>query len=480
MNTFIWVMEFPDDDLIDMGEVQYNYTLTLGEGLHNYGTDTIKINIDWGDGASSEGDASEFISHTYSPGTYIITVEANGQWYVKFGASYGQYVKSISRCDLVGPYTYENCTVIKTIPTVSAFVRFNTNITMPQLGNDYPQLESMCRNCTALEYARINMTNAYTDDGWAEANMSGMFAGCSKLKTVDIANKLVIGTDSFAGCTSLESVNATGELVLPAYAFDGLTSLKGIYGNDIILAGAGIFRNCENLEEINCSSLTLKGDGIYNDLFRGAGKIKRITRMSIDDSSTVMTFNNAFRDCPALTNIPLVIPESITASMTMHNMYAGCYSMKGTVNLNLFQGRSNAVGTDCFFGCFALSNYASVAAAWGGGYSIIGSDSFDLNGKSGKVLTLQLDTALMYQGETLEVEYEAGRLPDGFSVSADGVVSGAAGSNVIGAYNVIVKWEDIVVKKITINFRITSIDYANVDIGTVGFKVGNKFIKIEV
>jgi hypothetical protein len=126
-----------------------------------------------------------------------------------------------------------------------------------------------------------------------------------------------------------------------------------------------------------------------------------------------------------------------------------------------------------------LENYGEINTEWGGGYTFSGETVLDFTGRKNKLLTLTLDVALEFNGIVQDIDFSA-ELPDGFNLSADGIISGIATSNIIGAYNIDVLHDDYKVKTITVNFRITDTDTVTVDVNTVGFKLGNKFLKIVV
>jgi hypothetical protein len=127
-----------------------------------------------------------------------------------------------------------------------------------------------------------------------------------------------------------------------------------------------------------------------------------------------------------------------------------------------------------------LENYKDISLNWGGGYTVIGEDSFRILGKRNALLSKTIDVKLDFDGVEFDVNFVTDELPEGFTLSTDGVISGSSTVNVIGKYYVDIVRNNIIIKTVSVNFRITPNDMTIADVGDIGFKLGNKFIKIVV
>lgn len=111
-----------------------------------------------------------------------------------------------------------------------------------------------CTNLASIEgIENLNTSNVQ--------NMSGMFAQCSNLETLDLSHfnteKVTKMTQMFYGCSSLQTLDLssfnTGLANSVTDMFDGCSALRTIYVSDHFtfkygVSSSNMFRNCENLK----------------------------------------------------------------------------------------------------------------------------------------------------------------------------------------------------------------------------------------
>ena len=203
--------------------------------------------------------------------------------------------------------TFNNCTALKSLPAGL----FDANIKVTDFS-------SLCYGCTALETLPTGLFDknvAATTFSYAfeycenlKAIPDGLFAKCTKGKTF---------VDTFAGCKAITSI--------PADLFAGVPSTDQSVS----------FNECF----INCTSLT----SIPTSLFDAAKKARY--------------FNYTFAGCTSLTGES---PFTTSASGKIH-----LYERKTVATADGYN--SSITGSNCFYECKGLSDYALIPSAWGGG-----------------------------------------------------------------------------------------------------------------
>lgn len=204
-------------------------------------------------------------------------------------------------------YAFKNCSSL-------------VSITLPENLNNTLSHYALFAGCSKLE--TVNIPSAWSELG------DGYFNGCKALKSIIIPEGIVrIGGGCFSGCTSLESVSLPQSLLrIDEFSFEGCTSLESIViPGRIKSIEQGIFMNCTALTSItlplgliaigsktdtsgpfvNCTSLksilipqTVSYIGTY--AFFGAG----LESVTIPNSVTFLGLC-AFERCYHLTNITL-------------------------------------------------------------------------------------------------------------------------------------------------------------------------------
>ena len=164
---------------------------------------------------------------------------------------------------------------------------------------------------------------------------SGMFSGCSSLKTVEnIKEVTLIGNEAFRYCNNLIELDL-GSCGISSSAFSGCSKLQSIGESaKCTFVGDYAFSGCSSLEKIDLSMCTSVGSGSFNGC------------------SSLQTVGN-----PKLTSIP-------------DGAFEGCSSL---VNIDL--SKCTTVGSSAFYWCRKLLNVNTSNCAYIGGNAFYGCSS---------------------------------------------------------------------------------------------------------
>ena len=132
-------------------------------------------------------------------------------------------------------------------------------------------------------------------------NGTGVFSGCTKLKSIDLTNVTAIGRACFRNCTSLESVKNTQNLT--SINIDG-------YSDEAFL-------NCTSLEYIDLSNVTT----IYSSAFRDCSKLANVESLQ----NLQVIGNLSFYNCTSL-NIDVLLPNFTNTDFRYGFAYSGITS----------------------------------------------------------------------------------------------------------------------------------------------------------
>lgn len=481
-----------------------------------YGFQGDASSISWGDGSDETNESNSVHSHTYSsPGVYIISAEISGDE-ILFGAVNGKVVtRIITDTSTANARKYAGCSSLAAVPVLenpgAGICSGCSSIKYAKVIGSFVDSTGLFSGCSSLQRVDITCDTVASDtfagcsaleDATVRTDeiMDNAFADCKKLKRVSLygegqdihsGSKVICHSYSFSGCSELQSVNFDN-LMLYDYAFSSCEKLTTVDGGDIYIAGSYVFENCYELTNLYVNEIDLcSKSGSFSGIFENNHKIRKYPSITFYDSDyapnvvpEILDFSNAFFNNISLVDLPFVLPidEDARHEMNFSNMYAGCININDFVDLSYFQDRDDGDvrSTNCFYFCINLANYSSVPVNMGGGIVVSGSNQFELTGGINTLLQLQLDTQVSYNGQRLDIVFESTKMPEGFTVSNDGIISGESSGNIIGAYTVLAKHDDYVLKTITINFRITRVGGTEMSVGIIGYKIGNKFIKITV
>lgn len=155
-------------------------------------------------------------------------------------------------------------------------------------------MAQMFYGCTKLH--DLNIDNFNTEN---VTNMNGMFDGCSGLETLDLShfntrNVLYTGLNyMFNGCSSLSSLDVSNFITdKPNMQLDGL------------------FKGCSSLQTLDLSSFDTRGAGSVNYLFDGCSALRTIYVSDLFTFKYGVSSSNMFRDCENLKGANDFIPQN--------------------------------------------------------------------------------------------------------------------------------------------------------------------------
>lgn len=238
------------------------------------------------------------------------------------------------------------------------------------------------QNCYALEYVRVNCSNAVTLTSTfqncvslrtadltstpAGANMTNMFNSCrSLLDTADIVGLNITGAcnlnTTFGNCYALlevtcNNVNPTN-LNNTFNNCSALTKITGIVPTSAMTSINTAFSGCSNLVIINdgvldCSYVT--GTGMQSAFNNCAS----LLALDIVGVGAITTLNSTFISCSALFEIKnLVVPSTVT---NMASTFLGCTSLRSLPVMNTDNVTTIA---SAFKNCFSLKDISMTSTA---------------------------------------------------------------------------------------------------------------------
>lgn len=155
-------------------------------------------------------------------------------------------------------------------------------------------MAQMFYGCTKLH--DLNIDNFNTEN---VTNMNGMFDGCSGLETLDLShfntrNVLYTGLNyMFNGCSSLSSLDVSNFTTdKPRMQLDGL------------------FKGCSSLQTLDLSSFSTGGASSVTDMFDGCSALRTIYVSDLFTFKYGVSSSNMFRDCENLKGANDFIPQN--------------------------------------------------------------------------------------------------------------------------------------------------------------------------
>ena len=193
-----------------------------------------------------------------------------------------------------------------------------------------------CTNLTSIEGIENLNTSKVTD-------MSGMFAQCSNLETLDLSHfnteKVTTMAQMFYGCTKLHDLNIdnfnTENVSYMNGMFDGCSNLESLdlsHFNTRYVRKSGfnyMFNGCSSLSSLDVSNFTTDKPGMQLDgLFQGCSSLQTLDLSSFDISGAG-SVNYLFDGCSALQTIYVSDLFKIKYGVKSSNMFRDCRSLKG-------------------------------------------------------------------------------------------------------------------------------------------------------
>ena len=286
-----------------------------------YGSTSVNIVVDWGDGTIAEAFTTDFPTHTYATaGTYEIKVWGTcPKWgYANLGS-----VSTTSNSDYYTSTQY--LTKVKQFGELSAV----------QYGF------AQCKNL--IEVSGENLVTSKTFE--KTTNMSYMFYYCSSLTSLDVSkfdtSKVTNMSYMFSRCglISLDISNFnTFKVTDMSYMFgvrsvnneeiSGIKEIKGLenINTSNVISMMGMFQCCAELEYIDVSNFDTSKVTNMSWMFDCCSNLTNLN-VSKFDTSKVTDMSMMFYACGRLTNLD--VNNFNTSKVTnMKKMFGSCYSLK--------------------------------------------------------------------------------------------------------------------------------------------------------
>lgn len=195
-----------------------------------------------------------------------------------------------------------------------------------------------CTNLSSIEgIENLNTSNV--------KNMSGMFALCSNLETLDLSHfnteKVTTMAQMFYGCTKLHDLNIdnfnTENVSYMNGMFDGCSGLDTLdlsHFNTRYVRKSGfnyMFNGCSSLSSLDVSNFTTDKPSMQLDgLFKGCSSLQTLDLSSFSTGGA-SSVTDMFDGCSALRTI-YVSDLFKFNSVSSSNMFRGCHSLKGAIS----------------------------------------------------------------------------------------------------------------------------------------------------
>ena len=246
-----------------------------------------------------------------------------------------------------------------------------------------------CTNLTSIEGFENLNTSKVTD-------MSGMFAQCSNLETLDLShfNTENVGNMSnmFNGCTKLHDLN------ISSFNTENVTNMYGM------------FEGCSGLNTLDLSHFNtryVRKDGM-NYMFNGCSSLSSLDVSNFTTNKTSMQLDGLFKGCSSLQTLDLSSFSTGGAS-SVTDMFDGCSALRtiyvsdlfkfnnSVSSSNMFRNCENLKGANDFIPQYKDSKYANYVS----GYLTkkVGTNGNEIIGATGYSLTidaLPLDDSKAY------------------------------------------------------------------------------------
>lgn len=247
-----------------------------------------------------------------------------------------------------------------------------------------------CTNLSSIEgIENLNTSNV--------KNMSGMFALCSNLETLDLSHfnteRVTTMAQMFYGCTKLHDLN------ISSFNTENVTSMNQMFGG------------CSSLDSLDLSHFNAEGvnyHGLYA-MFSGCSSLKFLDVSNFPANRPKMQLDAMFKGCSSLQTLDLSsFSTGLANSVT--DMFDGCSALRtiyvsdhftfkyGVSSSNMFRNCENLKGAIDFIPQYKDSKYANYVS----GYLTkkVGTNGNEIIGATGSPLTidaLPLDDSKAYK-----------------------------------------------------------------------------------
>lgn len=237
-----------------------------------------------------------------------------------------------------------------------------------------------CTNLTSIEgIENLNTSNV--------KNMSGMFAKCSNLETLDLSHfnteKVTTMAQMFYGCTKLHNLN-----------IDNFNTENVSYMN-------GMFEGCSGLNTLDLSHFNtryVRKDGM-NYMFNGCSSLSSLDVSNFTTDKNSMQLDGLFKGCSSLQTLDLSSFSTGGAS-SVTNMFDGCSALRTIYVSDLFTFKYGVSSSNMFRNCenlkgaigFIPQNKDSKYANYVSGYLTkkVGTNGNEIIGATGYSLTIDV------------------------------------------------------------------------------------------
>lgn len=235
-----------------------------------------------------------------------------------------------------------------------------------------------CTNLTSIEgIENLNTSNV--------KNMSGMFAKCSNLETLDLShfNTENVGNMSnmFKGCTKLHDLN------ISSFNTENVTNMYGM------------FYGCSSLETLDLSHFNTRNvrkDGM-NYMFNGCSSLSSLDVSNFTTDKNSMQLDGLFKGCSSLQTLDLSSFSTGGAS-SVTDMFDGCSALRTIYVSDLFRFKYGVSSSNMFRNCenlkgaidFIPQNKDSKYANYVSGYLTkkVGTNGNEIIGATGSPLNI--------------------------------------------------------------------------------------------
>lgn len=236
-----------------------------------------------------------------------------------------------------------------------------------------------CTNLTRIEgIENLNTSNV--------KNMSGMFAKCSNLETLDLSHfnteNVTTMAQMFYGCTKLHNLN-----------IDNFNTENVSYMN-------GMFEGCSGLDTLDLSHFNtryVRKSG-FNYMFNGCSSLSSLDVSNFTTDKPSMQLDGLFKGCSSLQTLDLSSFSTGGAS-SVTDMFDGCSALRtiyvsdlfkfnGVSSSNMFRNCENLKGAIDFIPQYKDSKYANYVS----GYLTkkVGTNGNEIIGATGNPLTIDV------------------------------------------------------------------------------------------
>lgn len=247
-----------------------------------------------------------------------------------------------------------------------------------------------CTNLASIEgIENLNTSNV--------TNMSGMFAQCSNLETLDLSHfnteKVENMSKMFNECTKLHDLN------ISSFNTENVTNMYGM------------FYGCSSLETLDLSHFNTK-NVLYTGLcymFNGCSSLSSLDVSNFTTDKPRMQLDGLFQGCSSLQTLDLSsFSTGLANSVT--DMFDGCSALRTIYVSKLFTFKSGVSSSNMFYNCLSLKGAISFErskvdktyANYKSGYLTkkVGTNGKEIIGATGSPLTidaLPLDDSKAYE-----------------------------------------------------------------------------------